>query len=247
MGNARMALYSEIKPRLSDFLTVSDGGSVSNIAKDLLNRAQQRLWGDGDWRGLIKNAALTVDPITFLASAPADFGRALSLFWDTNNDGIAEGFFDLGGGNNEADFAEIRETFDKATGYDTKIYFGRVPSYTPILKYMATLPDFEETDSQGNALVEYSFFPAELLIRCAQVINLEEHGSRGNEFQACMNAYVQQFVQFRQQDKKGFSQLRQMKDSQGQPVYTRAVYPDGSDTQGSSSSRRDNDERWVGS
>ena len=247
MGNPRSVTYTELKNRLSDFLQISDGGNVDNIGLDLLNRAQQALWAHCEWEWLRKSATLSVDTVTFLATLPADFGRLICVGWDTTGDGIFEGYFDGVGGDDPTRFCELRDTFDKSTGHSMDLYFGRVPTWTPVVKYIALLDDFAEVDSQNQPIVEYSFFPADLILRQAQVIHLEEHGSRENEYQACAESLMQALTKFEQEQNRGGAQDLAVRDAFGQRVYQSFVAMDGSGRSGGITNRGfSNDTRFVG-
>lgn len=245
--HARNTTFSQIKPRLLDMLRISDGGNVDNIGLDLLNRAQQFLWGHTEWNALRKSASLTVDPVTYLATLPADFGRLINLMWDSNGDGIPEGYFDIGG-TDPARFCELRETFDKATGLSFSVYFGRVPSWIPIVRYIANLDDFEETDSNGNSLTEYSFFPAELLLKTAEKLHLEEKGSDTTTLNSVSQAWIGLLTQFEQWQNRGSAQDFAMRDAMGNQIWQRSYELNGSDSIGGGirNGGYSNDTAWVG-
>jgi hypothetical protein len=216
MANAKTVTYATIQSRLLDFLTVANDGNVANVALDLLNRAQQYLWQLSDWRGIVKTSPLAVSS-SLEAVAPADFGRLLSMWWDANGDGVPDGFFDEMGGHDPARAVSVISSFDKATGYSTKFRFSVSPQSAPNLTYVALLEDFAGTGT------EYSFFPAELLLKCAEMLHLEEHGSRQNELNECRNQFVQSFVAARQLDTRGEAQDRAVRDSLGGIIHTESV------------------------
>ena len=64
------------------------------------------------------------------------------------------------------------------------------------MKYTAILPDFTGVDSLGVDIDEYSFFPPELLLRCAQKIHAEEKGMTGDNINATLLSFNEQLKIF---------------------------------------------------
>jgi len=225
---------------------VSDGGAVTDIARDLLNRAQQHLWSHTEWQGLRKQSTLVVDPVTYLAPMPADYGRMVNIYWDSTGDGIADGYFDIGG-TDPMRFADVRETFDISTGMTFNVFFGRVPTFTPIVRYIANLNDFTEVDAQNQPITEYSFFPAELLLKTAEMLHLQEKGSDNVTLGAVTGAHLNLLTQFEQMQNRGSSQDRAMRDALGYRVYSESLDLRGDDSSGGvRNGGYSNDTAWMG-
>lgn len=182
------AKYSEIEPRLKDFLKVGDSGNVSNVALDLLNRAQDYLWQYKAWGYLQKVASVTMTNNT--GSMPSGFGRLLSVYLDSNGDGLAEVQYY----ENHSDITRtysMAATFASATGYTWTITMPNAPS-TIKIRYMPEIAAFAGTGT------EYSVFPAQLLLLTAMKIHLQEIGSDGNDYQMIGQALADEMRDFTQ-------------------------------------------------
>ena len=180
---------SKIRARLADWLDVStNGGNTPNLDLDLINRAQQWLQAYRQWDGLVAIAVLTVQDNTIngvvypkSSICPTDMKSILSIYVDSAVVGKPQIYF-------------YEEDCDVAFRY-TKQYFYDVavggywlvswPSVSPLLsapklKYVRILADFAGVDSEDKPIIEYSFFPPNLILRCAQKIHCEEKGITGD-------------------------------------------------------------------
>ena len=190
MAGFHSDLYATIEKRLLDWLPYADtGGNVTNLAKDLLNRAQRELWQYRAWENLIKRQDLTLTAKA--ASLPADFGRVVSVFHDTDGDGMPDFYY-----FNRSAYADngyrIADVFVKATGHAWTITFWASPSSTPTLEYQAILEDFAGTGT------EYSFFPGDLLMLTAQKIHGAEADMVGAEFGVNKQAWQESIRDYEQ-------------------------------------------------
>jgi hypothetical protein len=177
---------------------------------------------------------------------PVDYGKLINLMWDSNGDGIPEGYFDVNG-SDPLRFCEIREEFDVSTGMTFSVYFGRVPSFTPMVRYIANLNDFREVDSEGQALTEYSFFPAELLLKTAEMLHLQEKGSDTATLGTVSQAHIDLLTQFEQWQNRGGAQDRMMRDALGYRVYQQSLDLRGGDDYGGiRNGGYSNDTAWMG-
>lgn len=181
-------LFSEIKNRLTDWLE-STGGAVTALEKDLLNRAQRSLWNNAPWDYLVKTQALALT--NKAATLPADFGKVLSVWHDSDGDGRPDFYY-----YNSSRYADngyyIRDAFAKATGHAWTITFFAAPSNTPYLEYQATLANFADSGT------EYSFFPGDLLLLKAQEIHITEMGLVGSEYQAIKTRLEEELRDYKQ-------------------------------------------------
>lgn len=164
--------------RLTDWLQY-EGGEVTNLPLDLLNRAQDSLWRYRRWDDLVKrSSALSIT--NKVATVPADFkGVFMRLGSDLDGDGRLD-FFYYPKDNTDNGY-EMRDTFDKDTGHTYTFTFYNTPSYDVYMEYMVYLEDFTGTGT------EYTFFPGDLLLVEAQYIHIVETGKVGNEYQAITN------------------------------------------------------------
>ncbi len=188
--------YANISNRFKDWLTdqSNTGNNVANITKDTLNRAQSKLWLYRAWDDLLKEQDLTLTSNS--VALPADFGRVVKVFSDSDNDGKPDTYFYSNGSQDRGYY--IRDTFTKAGGHVWTIYFYQSPSSTATLLYVVRLTDFEDSGT------EYSFFPGDLVLRQAQLLHLEDsqltdgnnYTAIKNDFDALMRDYEQahQFV-----------------------------------------------------
>lgn len=186
---------SDIRNRLKDWLICAPGSSyVPNLDLDLLNRANQWLQAYRQWDSLVKTVALTLDALTGrIAILPTDVKSILEVYVDNLVTGKPTFWF--WEDDNDIAFRYTKQfTYDKATGGYWTITF---PAISPLLtnpkmKYTAMIPDFTGVDENGADIVEYSFFPPELLLRCAQKIHSEEKGMTGDNFVSILNSFNEQ-------------------------------------------------------
>jgi len=180
-------LYSEIEPRLADWLQ-NTGGSVSDLPLDLLNRSQHRIEGERQWSYLTVEATLTLSGTS--ATLPADFGKLIALGLDPVGNGRISWFFVNRG--KEERWYKIIPAFSKATGHAWTIKWETAPSSSPVIRYQKRLVDFVGTGT------EYSFFPGELLLRTAQMIRIVEKGLSGPEMRAITDDRDRLFHDYKQ-------------------------------------------------
>ena len=135
-----------------------------------------------DWEDLIVRYSLS-SLSAKSQSLPADFGRVVRLWHDSDGDGRADYWYYAYGKYDDGYY--ISDDFEKATGHSKTITFYRSPTHTPTLEYIKTLDHFEGTGT------EYSFFPPDLLLRTAQKVHIEEADLVGNEYQAIINAHAE--------------------------------------------------------
>jgi len=231
--------YTTLKPRLTDWLRKTGGGSVTDLELDLSNRALLWLWQYRDWDDLIQRLTVTLDS-SLNMTLPAALGRIVNVYWDTDSDNVIEGKFNL----NDVDEAKnyiITDTFTKAVGHSRVIHFPRA-NHTPVIKYVATL---EALTGSGT---EYLFFPAELMLRTAQRLRIEEKGITGVDTKSILEAQERELNNYTDANyRRNVSGRFVLKDSNGDEVFTENLALDGSDT-GMSGVRRPsdgNDVRWA--
>lgn len=169
--------------RLKDTLVFSDtGNNVSNYALDLLNRAQNWLSMFKQWEFLIKEAELAVGTDR-IAQLPTDINTILDIFVDTGGIGVPTIHY-YSNSNDPTDLYNLFDTFDATTGHS---WYIRFPVNSPIegtvyLKYTYNLPTIEA----GQL---HTFFPSELLFRCAQKLHHEDKGTTGDSIEYTIRAF----------------------------------------------------------
>jgi len=179
MAGFHSDVFSTIKNRLLDWLQFANtGGNVSDLALDLLNRAQRELWNYRAWEYSVRRVTLTVS--NKVATLPAGFGKVLRVFSDTNGDGLPD-FYYYNRSSRADDGYYLTDSFAKATGHSWTMTFWSAPQNTVTLEYQIILDDF------NGAETEYSFFPGELLLVRAQKIHITEAALVGNDYTAIMN------------------------------------------------------------
>ncbi len=178
MAYGKDEVVARVYERLLDWLDdcSNTGGNVTNLALDLLNRAQEELRTYRRWSDLVTTSELTIS--SRQATLPDDCGEIVRVFEDTDGDGLPERFWWLESKRPDDGYT-IRDAFDKSTGHSRTITFYTAPSSTTYLKYIKALEDFEaadvDTDESGYAAA-YSFFPNALLMARAQLIHVREGG-----------------------------------------------------------------------
>lgn len=189
---------SDIRARLRDWLIYStSSGNVANLDLDLLNRANEYLQAYRSWDSLVKTVTLTLDGTGRSAVLPTDLKSILEVYVD--NLVIGKPNFWFYENDSDVAFRYTKEyTYDKATGGYWTITF---PSVSPLLnspklKYNVLLPSFTGVDENGVEIDEYSFFPPELLLRCAQKIHAEEKGLSGDFVGLILQSFNEQIKIF---------------------------------------------------
>ena len=212
--------YANIKNRLLDWLQVDDtGGNVSSVSLDLINRAQAWLWGYRAWAYFITTSSLTLT--NKAVALPADFGRIVRVWHDSDSDGKPDFFY-----HHKGDVArgyELRDAFLKASGHAWTITFYSNPTYTPKLEYMKLLPDF------AGSGTEYSYFPGELILRTAQMLHYGDAEMVGNEYSIVKDLQAQALRDYEQSHQYvNEDSIMPINDDQGQRVEIDSFAMDGS-------------------
>lgn len=190
MAYGKNETASKAYQRLLDWLDdcANTGGNVSNLALDLMNRAQEELRIYRPWSDLVRTTDLT---LTDNAATLDDVvGEVFAAYADTDDDGLPDKWF-WNSSKRVDDGYVIRDAFAKDTGHSRTITFYRAPSNTVTLEYITKLEDFvvadvdEDDDSYAAA---YSFFPNSLLVARAQRIHALEGGVPDpNEYNGLMD------------------------------------------------------------
>ena len=148
----------------------SQGGNVSNLDLDYINRAKDWLCQYRMWDFLIKYQTATV-PDTRIVALPADLQTLVEVYIDINGDGKPDLWFYANSPDVMNRYVLI-PTYDPATGETMSIQFppNAYLTTTPTLKYVFKVADYTRTGT------EYSFFTPGLLLRTAQKIYVEDRG-----------------------------------------------------------------------
>lgn len=183
-------VFSTAYNRMKDWLIeANDGGNVTDLALDLLNRAQERLRMYRPWEELVKQQALTVSSKT--ASLPSDCGEILALWHDSDSDGHPDFYYYNRSRRVDTGY-RMTDSFTKAAGHARTITFYAAPSYTVYLEYIIKLDDF------ANSGTEYSFFPIDLLVAQAQIIHYTEQDLVDEGYRAVFDNWQRLLVDYEQ-------------------------------------------------
>jgi hypothetical protein len=165
----------------------SQGNAVSNYDLDLLNRAQMWLSQFRPWDFLTKNIQIVLSDSAF--TLPDNCNAILDIY-SVDGSGIPVIHYTKDNVDPTQSYS-IEATFDKSTGQTWKVSFVRgIEIGSELrLKYTCNLDDFVGTDENGVEIVEYSFFPPNLLLRCAQKMHIEDKGITGDSQQLALNAF----------------------------------------------------------
>lgn len=191
---------SDIRNRLKDWLIYSASSSfVPSLDLDLLNRAKDWLQQYRNWDMLITTVTLTMDGTGRIAVLPTNLKSILEVYVDNLVVGKPTLWFyeDCP----DVAFRYTKQwTYDKLTGGYWTITFPSVSPLlsTPKLKYIQLIEDYTGVDNAGADITEYSFFPPELLLRCAQKIHAEEKGMTGDNINAILNSFNENLRYFEQ-------------------------------------------------
>jgi hypothetical protein len=211
------AIVGDIKPTLTGWLTCR-GGSVSDLPLSLINRAIQKLWIYKPWDFLIKTGSLTVSNLS--ATLPADFGRVIELYHDSDSDGRPDWYYFRNDKKIDHRYT-LLDSFDKTTGHSWAVTFPTTPTSTPILKYQKIL-------SAVSTDAHYLFFPANLVLRAAQVEHIVEKGISGVEADLIIKDFKEQLIDFEQVcQHSNNAPITMSKDSQGDELQTEGYGLDG--------------------
>ena len=182
-------LYSNMAPRLKDWLNVQ-GGEVTDIVLDLINRATDELWHAAEWEFLNKTTVIT-GPKQYPTSyaIPVDCGKIIAIGYDVDNDGRLDEYLWRQG--EPMNGYRVDSYFDKTTGLYQTIAFYYAASYNITIVYKQTLVAFTGVD------VEYSFFPENLVVLQAQLIHARENNRDAGEYQIIEREYIKQLERFK--------------------------------------------------
>ncbi len=182
------------------------GADVTAKALRLLNRAQHRLWQRRLWDYLVKDSDLTL--VSNVGSLPSDFGFFGYLGYDSDGDGKLDYFYYRLGRKGQG--YKLRDAFTLAAGHAFTITFFDTPPYTVKAIYQKLLDDFNGTD-------QYSFFPGDLLLLQAEIIEAVEKGMGDpNEYQALKQEFERVVTDFEQAHQYKNNDVRlEIKDDNG--------------------------------
>lgn len=166
--------YLQISNRYKEWLTDQDriGDFVTDVIKDNINRARQRLWESNYWDDLMVEQSLTL--VDKAVTLPSNYGKTHSVFHDTDSDGKPDYYYYRDG--RPAEGYKLRDIYDKDTGHSFKMTFYLDPNETPIILYQKIIDDFTGTDT------EKLFFPGELLLKEAQLLHKEDADDLGTDY-----------------------------------------------------------------
>ena len=168
----RTETYAQIANRLRGLLRYNSTGTyVTDLALDYLNRAQNWLTKYRNWSELTTRLQLTLSGNS--ATLPVDFAKLETFAIDTNGDGKFERYLGRNGSRDKGYY--ITNNFSKDTGHSFTVTFYIAQTSAPYIMYTKALDDFTGIDT------EYSFYPGELLFRCAMWLYLEESKGRIGE------------------------------------------------------------------
>jgi hypothetical protein len=186
---------SLIRKRLQMTMIFSaQGNAVENYDLDLLNRAQMWLSQYRPWDFLTRKISIVLSGSSF--NLPDDCNAILDIF-STDISEIPVIHFTKDAVDPTQSYS-VETTFDKSIGQVwTVTFIAGIASISNLrLKYICNLPDFEGEDSEENEIVEYSFFPPNLLLRCAQKMHIEDKGITGDSAQLALNAFEVELRKF---------------------------------------------------
>jgi hypothetical protein len=222
---------STIINRLRDIIIFSDtGNNIENLALDLLNRAQNWLSMYRQWDYLKKVTELTVGA-NHIAILPSDVNSIISIYSDIEGVGKPSIYYHLNA-NDIAERYELYDTFSVVTGHSWYVQF---PSAVPILEplfiaYTYNLADIAPTDS-------FTFYPSELLLRCAQKLHIEDKGLTGDSIDVALRAFHEQLDNFvRNSQHVNHKMDLSVKDKWGNPIKLQGYRHDGAAANGQFSS-----------
>ena len=179
------AKVSDIYSELEDWLNVR-GGAVSDPILSLINRARESIWQYKPWDYLVKTQTLTL--INNSASLPADFGRILQVGYDSNGDGILDWHFHRNDSRQDRSY-RIDASFSVTAGYSFTIIFPQTPSNTLLMRYVIDIGKCTEQ-------THYLGFPANLIMRKAQLIHVIDNNQKDSETQRIKDDYEEEMRDF---------------------------------------------------
>jgi hypothetical protein len=172
---------------------------VEHLDLDYLNRARQWLeqyrW---KWDPLTTIVTLTLDS-TLSAQCPADMKTILEVYCDTAGTGKPDIWFYEDHSDPAFRYTKLY-TPKTVTGGVTSGGYWTVQFATlanaflsnPKLKYARFLDDYVGYDEGGAEIVEYSFFPGNLLLRTAQKLFIEDKGLDPNNSSVILKSFTEE-------------------------------------------------------
>lgn len=175
--------------RLKDILVYSDtGNNVENLPLDLINRAQMYLSTYRQWDYLKKVVALTLGD-NRIATLPSDINAILDIYVDQGIGKPSIHYYQ--NGNDVEERYELFDNFSATTGHSWYIQF---PSTASLPGQLYLIYTYNLADITADDL--FTFFPAEVLLRCAQVLHHEDKGITGDSSQLAINAFEKNLANF---------------------------------------------------
>lgn len=191
-----MSVWNEpislIRARLRDLAVFGGTGwNVPSYDLDLLNRAQMWLATYKDWTLLTKRSVLAIEADRSVA-IPSDANSIIAIYADLDGSGVPAVFYTL----DDIDVGKrylFENAYTKSGGHAWRIRFpaNAIISGMLYIHYSFILEDFT-----GSEAPEYSFFPPNLLLRCAQKIHIEDKGITGDSVQVAINAFNEELRKF---------------------------------------------------
>ena len=169
-------VYGRLREWLLDQGNVGD--YVTDVSLDLLNRANQNLWGKQFWQDLMKWQLLTLT--NKVATLPSDFGKTYCVFEDSDSDGKPDKYYYL---NGKPINGYRKETvYTKADGKSFTFRFFQTPGSPLYLLHQKVIDDFTAAGvaEATEAAREYIFWPEELLLLEAQLIHKQDADDTGD-------------------------------------------------------------------
>lgn len=179
-----------IRRRLQMTMVFSSmGNAVENYDLDLLNRAQMWLSQYRPWDFLVRNIPIVLSASAFVLP---DTCNAILDIYSADGSGIPIIHYYKDHIDPSQSYS-VETTFDKSVGQVWTVSFNTTIAITSAmrLKYICNLPDFE-----GLETPEYSFFPPNLLMRCAQKMHIEDKGLTGDSQVLALNAFNEELRKF---------------------------------------------------
>jgi hypothetical protein len=173
--------YGNIANRLKDWLQASSTGrNVTDVVKDLINRANYWLTLYKPWTNQMKDADLTlVSGKTY--SFPSDYAKVGLFGFDIDGDGMYDGYYWRHGSSDDG--FVLNDDYTPAAGHSFTITFYINVSQAPRVRYQYVLPDWD-----GTSTGYFSFYPADLLLRVAQTLRLEDKKANPTEYKNIYNS-----------------------------------------------------------
>jgi len=166
-------VYNRLKEWLLD--QSNTGDYVTDVSLDLLNRANQELWGMDWWEGLMLRETLTLS--SNVATLASDYGKTYCVFEDVDSDGKPDKYWYRNG--SPSDGYRVERTYTVAAGKTFKFRFYQSPSVDPTHLYQRRIDDFTAANASG-ATTGYIFWPEELLLLMAQIIHKRDADDTGD-------------------------------------------------------------------